>query len=364
VVGEKPKKVGVSPAAEAVRGEATKQPKEWGGAEDAVVPLESTAQPHAVGGSTFAKDIAATKKGVSGDIIDSILSESPSVGLFEEDAVVNKVQEKQQEDSMQVQPPSALSESSIRASRASLDKVLNTSEPLEKRVKVPVGGVRDPFAMAMALKKQNEPDESDGSFSSDDDFDSESESEAPPKPEAKAEPTPFTSPVLAGETKKGDVPVAQEEVRAEKAAEENPFMFTTKVSGDTPSETPQKLPQEQPKPKPAPARKESDNPFATGASDLFGDKEKGESSFDSLFGESKPASRPQSSNLFDEPFSGPAPSKSQQAPAQKSPFGGSDLFSSSSDLFSTTEKERRVSKGLFDDFLDDDKGKSGGGLFD
>ena len=65
-----------------------------------------------------------------------------------------------------------------------------------------------------------------------------------------------------------------------------------------------------------------------------------------------------------DPINAALPLTAWQQTVKGSPFGGSDLFSSDSSLFKTTEREKKLSKGLFDDFLSEDSKKSGGGLFD
>ena len=323
--------------------------------------------PALAGVAMFAKEIA--KKGFTigqGDLMSSILSESPSVGLFD-DVMASKVAP---------DGPSALPEVTTSGpppvKRESLDAALGGAgkEPAQEPVPAPRASiVRDPFALARAMKAQDS-DESDGSFSSDDDSYSDPEVSAEPKPteetpaESRRSPAGSPSPDGHLEGGKGASPPS----RAGK--EENPFDFNTGPAAKEQRETPQKLPAVAKAPVRAPAPEE--NPFAAGASDLFGGS-KGEgvsgaqklqsSAFDSLFGDApSPAARRKSSNLFDDPFAGGSSGAKEAAKA--SPFGGSDLFTSSSaDLFATTEKERRISKGLFDDFLEDD-GKKGGGLFD
>ena len=353
-------------------------------------------QPPLPGLPTFASDIPTKQSPskVKGTSLDSILSESPSVGLFDEDPRMKRVLPMPQKVKPEsIAPKAADADDSTTSAgallggkeeeRSSLEENSDTggaSEPVAARTQAARVSFLDPFALARAKQQESDSD-SDGSFSSSDDFESDSKEADIPPPKPKPESADIFSSrsvpdTLApqGATEKQETsPVRNAEDEKEEQEEENAFAFSMADSAQAPSETPSKIPQTK-----ISSPSVVENPFATSSSDIFGDKKKpaeeeedstkgkgastfSSDSFDSLFGGPNPAaSRRKSSNLFDNPFE----SQSQQQTVKGSPFGGSDLFSSDSSLFKTTEREKKLSKGLFDDFLSEDSKKSGGGLFD
>lgn len=350
--------------------------------------------------TSFAKEIAAKRGGplAGGDLMTSILSESPSVGLFDDlDSRLEKPKPSpirnataNEEKPTKPAPKPKPSLDSILGATTTTVTTTGGAKPAASPAASRPSIVRDPFAIARAMKNQDdsEDESSGGSFSSDDDFDSDSDSDPSPDPPAapkeKAEsPQKQPSPTDAGDN-------------GGEAADA--FAFAPQaLPSAAPIETPKKLPETAPKPKQRTVS-ESENPFSGGASDIFGSSEpaqtdsKEKKAFEDLFGSGDGSAEDTSfggsataaaggrsraaSGLFGEdsnPFSSSSAAGGGSIQGQTSggsPFGSGDLFSSSaSSLFATdsagaprTSEKKKKAKSIFDDFLGESS--KGGGLFD